>query len=153
MVRPAATLVAIGFAVLSASAASAAEYVVQIGAFRRPSQDFAAAARQVGEVTTVVTSSGVTLFQVGTFGSFSEANEARSSLRAAGYADAFVRRARRSAASLPAVSAAPPAEGATRFERLPAELQARTVYLDGRLHVKEGDRFIPLSEYEGGRYR
>jgi hypothetical protein len=66
-------------------------YVVQIGSFRRAPSDFGARAAKVGTLSTTVTPSGLTRFQVGSFRSEHEARQAQSRLRAAGYADAFVR--------------------------------------------------------------
>lgn len=145
---------------LGAGAAEAAEYVVQIGAFRNPHADFGEAAAEIGVLSTRESPSGLTRFVVGSFATEAEAQQAMRRLRAAGYSDAFVRRTiadARAIEDLPAIEELP-AVGAgpserSRFESLPRELRARTVYLDGVLHVKEGDRFTPLDEYEGGRYR
>jgi cell division septation protein DedD len=141
---------------LGAGSALADDYVVQIGAFRQPQADFAERARQVGTVTLSTGTSGLTRFQVGGFATQREAREALTQLRAAGYADAFVRRLASTAApleDLPAVGAGPPPHNTSRLDALPADLRAKVVYLDGVLHVKEGDRFIPLAEYAGGKYR
>ena len=76
-------------------------YVVQIGAFRRPPRDFGDRAAKLGTLITTKTPSGFTRIQVGSYTSAREARQAQVRLRAAGYADAFVRRADPSTATLP----------------------------------------------------
>lgn len=151
--------VLIAVVVFAAASAQAADYVVQIGAFRNPASDFGELAAEYGTVSTSQSPSGLTRFQVGAFASESEARRALARLRAVGYADAFVLRkgnGNNFVSDLPAVGAAPPSQsprGRSAVERLPADLRSQAVYLDGVLHIKDGDRFIPLDEYDGGRYR
>lgn len=137
-----------------ASTTASAEFSVQIGAFRTVGSGFEDDARAFGSVYTDVTAAGVTRVRVGPFSSRAEADAAVRDIRAAGYNDAFVLRTGMDASSsLPSVAAAPPVSVShtSDFDRLPADVRANAVYLDGALHVKEGDRFIPLREYN--RYR
>ena len=146
-----AMLLAVGLSI----PAAAAEYVVQIGAFRHPNPSFAEAASTVGQVSNRVTASGLTRVEVGSYASRTAAIEALERLRAAGYDDAFVRRSGAGnpapaalAPRTPAVSAAPKPRGVQdELASLPADIRRRAVILDGRLHIKEGNRFIPIAEY------
>lgn len=87
-------------------------FVVQIGAFRNPSADFAARAAEVGTVSTHRTPGGLTVVHVGSFPNKRQASAAQAQLQAQGYADAFVRSASTATSEsyadrLPAVGAPP----------------------------------------------
>ena len=143
---------------LIAGSVSAEPFVVQIGAFRNPQADFGARAAEFGTLSTSRSPEGLTRFEVGTFANEREARRALASIHAAGYTDAFVRRQHAGSRilnirDLPAVGAGPGDRHEARLARLPSELRSRVVILDGVLSVKEGERFIPLDEYEGGRWR
>lgn len=147
-----ATTLALGATILLAAAGAwANDYVVQVGALERPSEPFAERARTIGAVSTSQTDEGMTRYRVGPFSTKVEAEQAKAELRAAGYEDAFVLQTRRSSrtAELPPVSAGPES-AADEVAALPEDLRRRVVYLDGVLHVKEGDRFTKLSEYPYG---
>ncbi|MEM9175333.1 MAG: SPOR domain-containing protein [Myxococcota bacterium] len=133
---------------LVATLAQAGDYTVQIGAFRNAPGGFAAEAEAVGPLRTTENAEGVTRFRIGEYGSVSEAEIARAALVAAGYADAFVIRARGGAPV--AARTAEPMRSSRRaadpLAGVPANLRARVVVLDGAYHVKDGERFIPLDE-------
>ncbi len=147
-----------------------ADYTVQIGAFSKPSDAFAAPARSIGQVNTTATSNGITIFTVGDFDTMTSAKDALDSLRN-DYPDAFVRNIPGSrkpvAASRPAeptttgMATPTPTEPKTRrltatqgssedsqlWNSLTDDERKRVVYLDGVLHLKQGERFVPLAEY------
>ena len=140
---------AIGFGllvgVLAASLAQAGDYTVQIGAFRNAPVDFASAAEDVGSLVTSQTEEGVTRYRIGEYASFRAADEARRALVEAGYADAFVIRARGVGRAAARATESRRPEG-DPLAGIPADLRARVVILDGAYHVKDGDRFTPLEE-------
>lgn len=140
-----------------AGSASADEYSVQIGAFESPEPSFAEAAEKIGKLYETRSPTGLTRIQVGRYASLEEANVALRALAGAGYADAYV--VNKSARLDAAAREARTRTGSTVSTRgddpnilanVPAELRERTVLLDGRLHVIEGNRFIPLREYLAG---
>lgn len=157
-----AAILAMTMLLLSPLTASAEEYSVQIGAFRDVAPSFTQGAEKVGKLYKTKTASGITRIQVGRFASKEEAAIAKTALLGAGYADAFVvrkgvaavraapteKRARGSESSVlrPSAAVRDPLAG------VPEDLRDRVVILDGRLHVVEGDRFIPLDQYDRPRF-
>ena len=149
---------------LTAAIPASAEYTIQVGAFSKPSQAFADQLRELGEVNTAQNGRGMTVFTVGRYESASaaKADVERVRLR---YADAFVRampEAARSASvamTTPAPrqpQAASPArsrlvsgtsQNSELWDGLTDEERRRVVYLDGVLHLKQGESFVPLAEY------
>lgn len=141
---------------------NAAEYAIQVGAFKSPSQNYAENLRSYGEVNSSQSSSGVTVFTVGRY---SSVDEAKSDLNriASDYPGAFVRNLPSSASSasnignIGSTRSAAPRKAATQqsrktpdtqlWESLSESERRRVVYLDGVLHLKQGDQFVPLAEY------
>ena len=161
-IRPAETrrlrraLIAVAFAVC-ASPHVFADYTIQIGAFQEPNRSFVQSAGTLGEVRSARTGDGYLRYTVGTFSSVREAQTLLTSLQSMGYGDAFVR---------PMSTDSRPLGAATRdneqanvevsvagnsddmlLRSLSPEERAKVVYLDGVLHIKEGDAFTPLHEY------
>ena len=132
--------------IVLASLAQAGDYTVQIGAFRNPPADYAVRAESVGPLQTTRTAEGVTRFRIGEYASEAEADVARIALVEAGYADAFVIRARgaRRVTTIPAPRTE--SRSGDPLAGVPAHLRSRVVLLDGVYHVKDGDRFTPLEE-------
>ena len=134
---------------------AATEFTIQVGAFKNPSDAFANQVREYGEVNTAQRDNNITLFTVGRYDSVDSAKQELDRIRGA-FPGAFIRNmpaaARRSQASTPretAVanetdSAIPDAQ---IWESLSAAERSRVVYLDGVLHLKQGDQFVPLAEY------
>lgn len=144
------------------------DYTIQIGAFRTPSESFVEPARSVGEIYFNRRDNGLVALSVGRFASFGEAQD-NLALLAESFPGAYVRRAEAGASSqldtsgkvssnisstssqtasaMPAGSA--PASGPEDqlLASLSAEERKNVVYLDGKLHVKDGNRFVPLREY------
>lgn len=142
----------------------AAEYAIQVGAFKSPSQSYAENLRSYGEVNSSQSSSGATVFTVGRYSSVDEAKGDLNRI-ASDYPGAFVRNLPSSASSSGNVSnnrqlasqKAAPRKAATPqsrqtpdtqlWESLSESERRRVVYLDGVLHLKQGDQFVPLAEY------
>lgn len=150
------SLVALALGFMLSDTARAAEFSVQIGALRKPDASFPAAAAEIGSIHKSTTRSGLTRYQVGRFSSRAKAEDAASALRAAGYATAYVVQkgvrvaapVAKAATSLPDVASAPPKnDPPDLLASVPESLRSRVVLLDGRLHVHEGDSFIPLDQH------
>lgn len=148
----------------TAPLATAAEYVVQIGAFKFPPSSTINSLGSYGEILEESTAGGLTRILVGTFGSHGEATGIRDQLRDQGYPDAFVTRfgGQSSYASNSvsddynsavddaysvAKSTAPAAGGSTSMAGLSDEEKLRAVFLDGQLKMKVGDEFLSLDDY------
>lgn len=155
--------------ILAAGTAQSATYTIQIGAFKTPSAQYVQAARSVGEVYATERASGVIALSVGSFASNAEANQALARVQQQ-YPEAFVRRAssnnRRTfdEGGTPAQWAGSSRTTSTTASRANVVPRAKSdsgdilatltpserkhvVYLDGILHFKQGDQFLPLAEY------
>ncbi len=150
---------------LGGQCAWAAEYAIQVGAFKNPSQAFADEVRQFGEVNTAQNSNGITVFTVGRYDSIDSAQSNLDQVQAR-YPGAFVRNMP-SSASNAGSNLRPQASEATAaatkkveqavasnttpeaklWESLTDSERRRVVYLDGILHLKQGDNFVPLTDY------
>lgn len=135
-----------------------ADYTVQIAALRQPSAGLFDSASRFGEVRMVKTSEGITRYQVGRFANAGDARPIRDRLRSAGYTDAFVRHVPNLDAdgataitTIDEVSKLPSVSSAAAD--VPEEVREHMVLLDGELHVKDGDRFVPLEAYRAQRAR
>lgn len=143
----------IGMIVLAiVSASTSADYTVQIGAYERPELANHESAASVAKVYTLKASSGLTRIMVGRFDSSADAQSALDALKAGGYRDAFITRSNGSVSEMSAVQPARSRRsGSARTDRnwnhLSSELRAKLVILDGRPHIKEGDRFTPLEQH------
>jgi len=138
-------------------AGNAAEYAIQVGAFKNPNAGYAENLRGYGEVNTAQSNS-ITVFTVGRYGSVAEANADLGRIEA-DYPGAFVRNMPAAARSVATASPRPTAavqSTSTRirttpdtqlWESLSDSERRRVVYLDGVLHLKQGDQFVPLAEY------
>ena len=129
-------------------------YTVQIGTYRNPDRDLIEdQVADIGEINTATTTSGMIEYLVGPFATDGEAQGALQRLQAAGFGDAFVRRTADSREHAQAHGQRFPQEEESELLSSLSEEERRTVvYLDGRLHRKIGDRFIPLDSApdEGG---
>jgi len=159
---PFALTLAFALALITNSATAVAEFTIQVGAFKNPSEAFANQVREYGEVNTAQSGNDITVFMVGRFDTLAQANNGLAQVRSA-YPSAFVRNmpaaARRATAQPNTASAAntAAAETSTPDTQLWAALsddeRRRVVYLDGVLHLKQGDQFIPLTEYHQAQTR
>ncbi len=153
----------IALTILGCNIARAAEFTIQVGAFKNPSQAFADEVRQYGEVNTAQNSNGITVFTVGRYNSKDSAKADLDRVRAK-YPGAYLRNmpsAARQQTASPSITAVQQTNAAPRntvaaasatpeaalWESLTDAERRRVVYLDGVLHLKQGDNFVPLSEY------
>lgn len=139
---------------VAAGPSTAEDYVVQFGALKQPYEAYAEKARQIGSVLTVSTKNGFTLYKLGPYESGTSAREAMGRLRSAGYRDAYLKlnvaQSSLSDARLAGTTAMPSKAVASGqdISMLPDSVRSKLVYVDGVLHVKEGDRFTPLTQYQ-----
>lgn len=128
---------------LSATAGpDGALFSVQVGAYASPAQGLRESLTEYGSVT-IDNSGALSRYLVGNFNSRGEAELLRDELRAAGFDDAFVRSigtATQGHAHDDGVSG----KDQSLLSKLTAEQRANAVYLDGVLHLKNGDNFTPL---------
>ncbi|MGB5326115.1 MAG: SPOR domain-containing protein [Pseudomonadales bacterium] len=125
---------------------SGARYSVQIGAYASPAPGLRESLVAFGSVS-IDNSGELSRYLVGNFSNRGEAELLRDELQREGFADAFVR-------SIGGGPAAPshsahhhrdiPAAEQSKLDALSAEQRSNVVYLDGVLHLKEGDTFRPL---------
>ncbi|MFK8030016.1 MAG: SPOR domain-containing protein [Gammaproteobacteria bacterium] len=145
------------------SATYADSFDVQIGAFRYPDASKMKLPAGVGELRSTSGPNGFTRFVVGPYDTRSAAKQALAELRAAGYGSAFIRATRNRidayevdsrtstptaqtyTASQQSTSSGPTQRELDQLMRLTEEERRNVVYLDGRLHKKVGDEFVPLS--------
>lgn len=137
--------------------AYADSFNVQIGAYRNPDVIGIEVPATIGEIQRSKGPDGLTRLMVGPFASRDAAEKAQDELKAAGFGGAFIRAtldASMATARSQTKSAAPRVavkheSGAAQRDLdilagLSAEERRDLVYLDGRLHRKVGDEFIPL---------
>ena len=129
-------------------ASATADYTVQIGAMTVPDPAFTQAASAHGEVIAKRLPSGLTLYQVGRFQLRDDATALHRKLVADGYVDAYVK------TTTPPRSVAQSASESTQPAQLASlspEERAKVVYLDGVLHIKDGDSFTPVESVSASR--
>lgn len=122
----------------------ASDFTVQIGAFKQLGTGFTEAAEEFGPVTRRINDVGITVVSVGSYATRDAAERALGAL-VADYPDAFVRST--TTIAPPANTLAATAQDNARWSQLPPEDRKNVVYLDGKLHIKRGDEFIPLADY------
>ncbi len=146
-------LIAIVTFMVAAGPSIADDYVVQFGALKQPYEAYSEKARRIGRVYTVTTTSGFTLYKMGPFESDASAMEAMEKLRSLGYRDAYIKDdGSKSEAITPRMvnstsKTSKDIDPLMAVAALPDAVRSKLVYVDGVLHVKEGDQFIPLGEY------
>lgn len=151
---------AIAFGVLATNS-YADNFGVQIGAYKNLSDQVLDKANALGDIQTIKSGS-VTRVVVGSYSSRKSAQTDLDRAQAAGYSDAFITTLDRTK-SLPAsyssssahnhASSVSSSHGHThlpnhinaKLKGLSEEELSRTVILDGKLHFKEGGRFIPIN--------
>jgi len=148
------------FATLSSSV-NADNFGIQIGAYKNLSEEALERANALGDLQTVQ-SGNFTRVLVGSYSSRKDAQAQLSSIQAKGYTDAFVTTINRSSSTQAhshAVSASHnsshvssghghthlPNHINSKLSGLSNEELSKAVILDGKLHFKEGDRFIPVN--------
>lgn len=146
-------LIAFVTLMVAAAPSIANDYVVQFGALKQPYEAYSEKAHRIGRVYTVTTTSGFTLYKMGPFESGASAIEAMGQLRSLGYLDAYIK----DDSSKPEAITPRMANSTSKTSKdvdprmavaaLPDAVRSKIVYVDGVLHVKEGDQFTPLGEY------
>ena len=143
---------------LNSSFSMADQYGVQVGAYQSLQDTTLEKASNLGEVLQV-NKGGLTSIIVGAYDSYESAQASLGKFQSAGFTDAFVRK-------LPHQNAAHHSTGASRDHEthnhggsehvhLPSGIEQRInqmteqerqniVILDGKLHRKVGDQFIPI---------
>ncbi|MBT8139375.1 MAG: SPOR domain-containing protein [Gammaproteobacteria bacterium] len=129
-----------------------AGYSVQIGAFASPAAGLQESLSQFGTVS-IDRHGGLSRFLVGQFNERGDAELLRDELRREGYDDAFVRARGKASAAATVTSqhhshtnSGQSEADHARIHALSPEQRENVVYLDGVLHIKQGDSFIPLPE-------
>ncbi|MFK8015213.1 MAG: SPOR domain-containing protein [Gammaproteobacteria bacterium] len=144
------------------SAVYAENFDVQIGAFENPDVARIQLPANIGELRSTSGPNGLTRFVVGPYSSRAEADAARDRLRESGFAGAFVRATAGTRyevsqpapvqavnASTESYAASEPSASQRDLDTLMSlsdEERRDLVYLDGKLHRKVGDEFIPIRE-------
>ena len=142
-----------GLASIAWAASSHANWVVQVGAFtREPDPNFLTRAEALGPAYLQNRSDGTIAVNIGPWEDRDMAERQLVDIQNE-FSDAFIKRYRGTGGA--AISAAGPSAPSTAqsagndelLKSLSIEERVNVVLLDGRLHYKDGDTFIPLEEY------
>lgn len=147
---------------LITGSAWASQYAVQLEASKSPSLDRYKDLSEYGRLYTVAANNGYTRTRLGPYENKSKALDVLDKVQAAGYTDAFIAK-QQNGDTTPSVSSSVKSHTSKRqydienfdvktlkeWKMLTPEQQANLVYLDGILHVKNGNKFIPLDEITG----
>lgn len=130
------------------------EYAIQLEASKAPELSRYQQLDTLGQLYTTPTGTGYTRARLGPFSNKEDALDALNKVHAAGYQDAFLAKENRdnetqSLSSNP-VSSNP--EDIYNFDvktlpvwqKLTTQQRENLVYLDGKLHIKNGDDFTPI---------
>jgi len=96
------------------------KYTIQVGAYRESTDHILAQAHSLGEVSTRA-SGTLTFVSIGKYESRDSANADLYRIQTGGFSDAFV-----------------------KLDKLTDEEKKNAVILDGKLHIKRGNDFIPI---------
>jgi hypothetical protein len=122
-----------------------------MGAYERPELSENESAARVAKVYMFKGATGLTRIMVGRFSSSADAQATLDALKTAGYRDAFITRSNEKAFNDVEQLTGSQDSGSRRadanWNHLSKELRAKLVILDGRPHIKDGDRFTPLEQY------
>ena len=113
-------------------------YSIQIGTYQNPPAELIESARKFGPVHQLWFNK-LTRITVGEFSQESEALKKLPEIRQAGFEDAFVRK----------IGTAPYHSDHNhleiqKFNLLAEELNARSLYLNGKMYLKQGDQYIKI---------
>ena len=138
-------------------------YTIQLEASKQPDLNRYSTIEQYGVLYTEETNRGLVRVRIGNYDSTSEAKSALGQIKSQGFNDAYITVTSADAGatsqpladsySLIPASSAPGDTPIRSPESLPIwhdlseEQRANVVYLDGVLHIKEGDTFTPLSQF------
>jgi hypothetical protein len=144
-----ALLSMISMAYIAQADQSSSSYSVQIATYKNLPKNFVESAEKYGRVHTSQ-NGGLTRVSIGDFDNRNAAQNLLSQLKRAGYEDAFISRTNSSMSSnQPQDNShhhASPDSGSemAKFRNLPDSEKERAVFIDGKLHLKEGSDFIPV---------
>lgn len=139
-------------------AAAQDRYVVQVGAYEHERPELLQTLESYGEPVTVRVADDLVRVAVGYYPTVADAQETLLSLQDAGFPDAFVRERQGQFAALnvsnDVVETAPltvysrnaQMSANEKLDSLSKEERDNVVLLDGRLHIKNGNEFIPLAQ-------
>lgn len=140
----------------AASHCFANEYAVQLEASKSPNLKNYQALSVHGNLYTSAAGNGYIRVRLGPYENKKEALSVLSNLHAEGYTTAFVAEQSNNEASVAPITAGSTKQGHNidsfdvrtlkEWHMLTKEQQSNLVYLDGELHIKNGDLFIPLKE-------
>lgn len=134
----------------------ASQYAVQLEASRSPQPEQFNTLSIHGNIYTEAANNGYIRTRLGPYGSKSRALEVLNEVHQAGFPNAIIAKHQGNEMSSPAVITNSSkhkydvenfdVKTLKEWKMLTPEQQKNLVYLDGMLHVKNGDRFIPLRE-------
>lgn len=153
------SLTLIASSALVAAPSWASQYAIQLEASKSPNLNRYEDLSIHGKLYTVAANKGYTRIRLGPFENKNSALNALEKVHAAGYSNAFIATYHGNDIT---ASAADSNTAQRRYDienfdvktlkewnMLSPEQQANLVYLDGELHVKNGDKFTPLDEITG----
>ncbi len=138
----------LGLLMCFASQIHAGQFAIQLTASKTPQLAPFMQLEEFGNLYTTDAGNGFIRTRLGTFSGKQAALEALAKVHAAGHSNAFLVNADSDTGAI--VENSSPTnylQDSTKWQMLSAEQQANVVNLDGTLHVKNGDDFIPLSEF------
>ena len=136
-----ALLLIISMACITQADQHSSSYRVQIAIYKNLPEDFVASAEKFGSVHTSQAGE-LTRVSVGSFSNRSEAQDLLSQLKQAGYEDAFISQTGSRMTNTQHQES--PSSEMAKFRNLSDAEKDRAVFVDGKLHLKEGNRFIPI---------
>ena len=138
----------------------AGQFAIQLEASRSPGLDQFQALSRFGRLYTETAQSGYIRTRLGPFANKAMALDVLQKVHAEGFTKAIVARHQDNAnAALPAPAIAPnhrhdidsfDVKTLKEWNLLTSQQQKNLVYLDGELHIKNGDEFTPLDEVISG---
>lgn len=136
----------------------ASQYAVQLEASKSPDIGRYESLSAYGKLYTIAADNGYTRTRLGPYASKTKALEVLDNVRAAGFTDAFIAKQQSGTKSTANQSVTTKGQfdietfdvkTLKEWKMLTPEQQANLVYLDGKLHVKNGNEFTPLNEIIG----
>lgn len=120
-------------------------YSIQIGAYKHLPDHLIKAVEKFGSIHTLK-SDGLTRISVGNFNKRSKAQELLLHLKQAGYHDAFISRLSINTAKSSREEARPSdtISEMDKYSNLSKSDKEKAVFINGKLHLKEGNQFIPV---------
>ncbi|MDW3095350.1 MAG: SPOR domain-containing protein [Gammaproteobacteria bacterium] len=120
-------------------------YSIQIGAYKNPPENLIKRVEKFGVIHTSKFGD-ITRVNVGSFKSRSKAQEFLLNIQEAGYQDAFISRLNMISATsnLQETHQSDSTSEMTKFRNLSNTDKDKAVFINGKLHLKEDNKFIPV---------